>query len=82
MIYFKQTILNQIKAASSEGEVEDVINDSVQRLKVKKVNGHIIQRFIVSMDMTLNRSRAERISAKALQNIDIAIVLFMKLQKT
>lgn len=52
MIYFRQTIINQIKSASGEGEVNNIVNDSIRRLQIKKLNGHIIERFITSMAMT------------------------------
>jgi len=81
MIYYRQTILNQIKSASNEKEVEEAISQSIQRLKVKNVNSHIIQRFILNMGMTLHRERTEPVSLEALQNMDLAIGLFQKLHK-
>jgi len=81
MIYFRQTIISQIKLASSEREIEQVINDSLHRLKIKNVNGHIIQRFISSMGLALHRERIGRLSAKTLANMSFAIDLFKKLQK-
>ncbi|MBA4056776.1 MAG: hypothetical protein C0490_18830 [Marivirga sp.] len=81
MIYFRQTIINQIKSASNEKEVEKAINESLQRLRIKDVNGHIIQRFILGMGKALHHETTEKPSAKTLENINIAIDLFKKLHK-
>jgi hypothetical protein len=81
MIYFRQTVLNQIKSASNEAEIEDVISDSIQRLKIKNVHGHIIQRFVMGMEQALDRERNEGLSAKTLKNMDRATDLFRKLLK-
>lgn len=80
-MYFRQTILNQIKSASDEKEVTELINDSIQRLKIKNVNGHIIQRYILCMGLSLDRERTETLSTNALKNMDLAIDIFRKLQK-
>ena len=77
MMYFKQTVLNQIKSASSETDLEGVVSSSIQRLKIKNVNGHIIQRFILGMEQALHRERTEQLSIKVLKNMDLAIVLFL-----
>jgi hypothetical protein len=81
MIHFRQTVLNQIKSASNEAELEDVISDSIQRLKIKNVHGHIIQRFVLGMEQALDRERNEGLSAKTLKNMDRATDLFRKLLK-
>ena len=81
MLHFRQTVLSQIKSASDEKEIENVIDHSIHRLKSKNINGHIIQRFILAMDKTLYQAKLEDTSKKVEQNIDIAIGLFQKLQK-
>ena len=81
MIYFRQTVLNQIKSASNEAELQDIVNDSIQRLKIKNVHGHIIQRFILGMERALDRERTELLSAKAMKNMDHAADLFRRLLK-
>lgn len=81
MIHFRQTVLNQIKSASNEAELEDVISDSIQRLKIKNVHGHIIQRFVLGMEQALDRERNEELSVKTLKNMDRATDLFRKLLK-
>ena len=81
MIYFRQTVLNQIKSASNEAELQDIVSDSIQRLKIKNVNGHIIQRFILGMERALDRERTEQLSAKAMKNMVHASDLFKRLLK-
>ncbi|MBL0739574.1 hypothetical protein [Chryseolinea lacunae] len=81
MLHFRQTILNQIKLASDENEIENVIDRSIQRLKSRNINGHIIQRFIIVMSKTLYQAKMEGMSEKAGQNMDIAIGMFQKLQR-
>ena len=81
MMYFRQTVLHQIKSASDEKEVASVVDHSIERLKHKKVNGHLIQRFIVAMDKVLCEARLENASEKTGRNMDIAIALFKKLQR-
>ena len=81
MIHFKLTVLNQIKSASNEAELEDAINDSIHRLKINNVHGHIIQRFLLGMGQALDRERSEQLSAKALTNMDRASDLFRRLLK-
>lgn len=81
MQYFKKTILGRIKSAGDHGEVEDVINSSVERLKFKSVNGHIIQRYIAGMKTTLHHEKTVQQSSKVLKNMDFAIRFLTKLHK-
>lgn len=81
MLHFRQTILSQIKSASDEKEIERVIDNSIQRLKSRNINGHIIQRFVLAMDRTLDQAKSEGLSEKAMHNMDIAIDLFKKLRR-
>lgn len=81
MVYFKQTVLGRIKMAASEEELVGVIHQSIDRLKGSNVHGHIIQRFVVSMSMTLDKARVDATSRKEEQNMNLAIGLFRKLQK-
>lgn len=81
MLHFRQTILSQIKSASDEKEIEMVIDNSIQRLKSRNINGHIIQRFVLAMDRTLDQAKSEVLSEKAMHNMDIAIDLFKKLRR-
>ena len=81
MLHFRQTILSQIKSASDEKEIEMVIDNSIQRLKSRNINGHIIQRFVLAMDRTLDQAKLEGLSEKAMHNMDIAIDLFKKLRR-
>lgn len=82
MLYFKQTILSQIKSAEDETEVEDVVNSSIERLKFKNVNGHIIQRYIAGMKTTLQHEKSSHQPMKAVKNMDFAIQVFTKLYKS
>ena len=81
MIHFRQTVLRQIRSANDEKEVESVIEHSIQRLKSRNVNGHIIQRFILAMDKTLIDAKLEAASGQAEQNMHVAIGLFRRLQR-
>jgi hypothetical protein len=81
MLYFKQTILSQIKSAVDETEVEDVITSSIERLKFKSINGHIIQRYIAGMRTTLHQEKLLQQSFKEIRNMDFAIHVFTKLHK-
>lgn len=82
MISFRLSIINQIKAASSEAEVAKIIEGSLQRLKTKKVHGHLIQRFIERVDLALNRERIEQHSTKTTQNMTSAIDIIRRMQKS
>lgn len=79
MVYFVQITLRRITSASDEEEIKNVVDHSIQRLKSKNVNGHIIQRFVLSMDKILSQAKIEGTSEKAEQNMEIAIGLFRKL---
>lgn len=81
MTHFKQIVLWQIQSASDEKEIGLVVDLSIERLKSKNVNGHIIQRFILSMDKVLCQAKVQDTSEKSGQNMDIAIGLFRKLQR-
>jgi len=81
MISFRQIVLAQIKSASNEKEIEAVIGQSIQRLKIKNVNGHIIQRFVLNMGSSLQQAKAEPASEKTMHNMSLAIDLFKTLQK-
>lgn len=82
MMRFRQTVVGQIKTAADKHEIEHVILNSVQRLKDKNVNGHIIQRYILAMDYTLDQEKMADASEKTWKNLDIAIALFRKLQRS
>lgn len=81
MMYFRQSTLLQIKAAPDEAELERIIIASIERLKHKNVNEHIIQRFISGMGADLHREKMEELSAKRLSNINMAIDHFRSLQR-
>lgn len=81
MISFRQSVINQIKGASNQAEVARIIEDSLQRLKIKKINGHIIQRFILGMGLSLHRETTGTLSTKTTENVKVAIDLFKKLHK-
>lgn len=81
MTHFKQTVLWQIQSASDEQEVEHVVDLSIQKLRSQNVNGHIIQRFILSMDKVLRDAKLQDPAKKKGQNMNIAIALFRKLQR-
>lgn len=81
MISFRQIVITRIKAAEGEKEIEEVIDSSIQSLKIKNVNGHIIQRFIMSMESSLLLARTEQVSEKGIHNMNFAITLFRGLQK-
>lgn len=81
MLHFRQTVLGQIKSASDEKEIESAINHSIQRLKSKNLNGHIIQRYILAMDKILYQAKLEDTSEKAEQNMEVAVGMFRKLQR-
>lgn len=82
MLFFRQSILLQIKAASDEVELERIIITSIERLKDKNVNAHIIQRFISGIGADLHREKTKELSARRLLNIDTAINHFRKLQRS
>ena len=82
MISFRLSTINQIKAASNEAEVAKIIEDSLRRLKMKKVHGHLIQRFIESMDLALSRERIEQHAARTMQNVTSAIDILRRMQKS
>ena len=79
MIYFKHIVLKQIKSATDENELKNVIRDSIQRLKTKNINGHLIHRFILSMNYTLHRESAKNATSKVQQNMELAIEHFKKI---
>jgi hypothetical protein len=81
MTHFKQTVLWQIQSASDEKEIQQVVDLSIQRLRSQNVNGHIIQRFILSMGKVLRQAKVQDPSEKTGQNVNIAISLFQKLQR-
>ncbi len=81
MISFRQSVINQIKGASNQAEVARIIEDSLQRLRIKKINGHIIQRFILGMGLSLNRETTGTLSTKTTENVKVAIDLLRKLHK-
>jgi hypothetical protein len=81
MIYFRQTVLDKIKSASNEKEIESLIEHSIQRLKSKNVNGHLIQRYIHAMGTTLYNAKLEHSSKNTQLNLDVAIILFRKLHR-
>jgi hypothetical protein len=81
MMSFRQIIINQIKCASNRAEVARIIEDSVQRLKIKKIHGHIIQRFILGMELSLHRETTGPLSPKTTENLKVALDLFKKLHQ-
>ena len=82
MTYFKHIVLRQIKSAKDDNEVQSVIELSMQRLKSRNINGHLIQRFIVAMDKTLDEAKREDPSERELRNVDTTIRFFRKLHRS
>jgi len=81
MMFFSQIVLTQIKSASDERELETVIGQSIQKLKIKNVNGHMIQRFVLNMGSSLQQAKEEQESEKVKSNMNFAIDIFKKLSK-
>jgi hypothetical protein len=81
MLYFRQVLFNKIKAASTEKEIETFIDESIQRLKIKNLNGHLIQRFILVMSQTLSQAKLQYASGDQEKNINFALAIFRKLHK-
>ena len=82
MMYFRQTVMSQITSASSEDEINDVVNDSIIRLQLKNVNGYLIERYITSMSMTLAKSRQEAPGDHTKHKVEFALTLFRELQRS
>jgi hypothetical protein len=81
MLHFRQIVLSQIMGASNQKEIEIVIDESIQRLRTKNLNGHLIQRFILSMRLALNQSKTQGASFVQEKNMDFALAIFHKLHK-
>lgn len=80
MVSFRQIVINQIKGASNQAEVAGIIEDSLQRLKIKKIHGHLIQRFIISMDIALSREGIEHHTTQSMQNVGTALDIIKRIQ--
>ena len=80
MTFYRQTILDRIKSSSDETEVENVVHESIQQLRVQNVNGHSIQRFISDITMNLLRERNGLSSDIDPTRLDSAIKFFRKLR--
>jgi hypothetical protein len=82
MLYFRQVLLNHIKVAANEKEIETVIDESIRRLKTKNMNGHLIQRFILAMGQAISQAKMQD-AASGVQgkNMDFALAVFRRLHK-
>ena len=81
MLYFRQVLLNHIKVAANEKEIEIVIDESIRRLKTKNMNGHLIQRFILAMSQAINQAKTQDASGVQEKNMDFALAIFRRLHK-
>ncbi|HTJ50051.1 MAG TPA: hypothetical protein VL443_11390 [Cyclobacteriaceae bacterium] len=76
MLYLILITVEQIKSVLDECNVENVILESIGKMKIKNVNDHVIERFIDGMGLILKRERKQEISIKSLRNIDVALAFF------
>lgn len=82
MTHFMQTTLNEIKVAAGNLEVEKVIHDSLDRLQSKNVNGHLIKSYRTRMAVALLNLRGESLSSSSKENINMALEIFRRLNRS
>jgi hypothetical protein len=82
MVNISYEIINQIKEASDDSHVKIIIENSFQKLNVKKINGFSARRrFMMNMVMALRYVKAEGLHPKASQNVSTAIEIIEQLRK-
>ena len=83
MVDFSYEIINQIKEANDDSHVKILIENSIQKLPLKNINGFSAKRrFMMNMILALAYvKRAEGLSTKALKNVGDAIELLERLRK-
>lgn len=82
MVDFSNEIINQIKEADDDTHVKILIENSIQKIHVKNINGFSAKRrLMMNMIMALRYIKAEGLSAKALENVSNTIVALEQQRK-
>lgn len=77
----KQLTLDQIRLASSEREVESVINEAFTKLQRKKFNTHAVKDYQLNMTLSLLNLNRQHLTNKSNYNVNKAIEIFRKLNR-
>lgn len=82
MVNFTNEIINQIKEATDDSYIIIIIENSLQKLDVKNINGISAKRmFMMNMVMALQYVKVEGLHPKALENVRNAIEVIERLRK-
>ncbi len=82
MVEYSHTIIMQIKAATDEKALEDIISASIRDLQSKRRNGSTAKRgFILNLVMTLRCVKAEEVSLHEVNNVNKAIEILENKRK-
>jgi hypothetical protein len=80
MVAFCTEIVDEIKRAESEKDLIDVITNSMTKLRRVR-NSFNEAGFMMNMIVTLRTVQPEHVSARALNNVKLAIAIFRQFQK-
>jgi hypothetical protein len=82
MVNISYEIINQIKEATDDSHVKIIIENSFEKLKVKKFYGFSARRkFMMNLVMALRYVKAEGLPAKASRNVSTALEIIEQLRK-
>ena len=82
MVDFSYEIINQIKIACDDQQVQKIIDVSLHQLHRKKINSfRAKRRYLMNMVMALKYTKAEGLPQKEMKNVIVAIEIFENLRK-
>jgi hypothetical protein len=78
---YRTKLINKILLANSQEEVKRFIDTAIKALEQKKVNGHIIERFVDKMISDLDLFNPMNKGAQVWSNIKMAGILFNRIKQ-
>ena len=82
MVNLKELTLGQIRLANNDIEVESVINGAFTKLQRKKVHGHLVRNYAVTMTLSLLTLKRAPLTHKDKYNVNTALEIFRKLNRS
>jgi hypothetical protein len=78
----KQLTIDQIRIAVTEKEIETVIENTLEKVKRKNVNGHIVRNYMSTMTTLLLNLKREPLDYTVKDNVNKAIEIYRKLNRS
>jgi len=79
MVSFSDGVINEIKRASAETELRNIVENSFSRLREKQIFNE--SGYIMNMIVSLRSINTEGLSPEIIRNVNVGIVLFREYRR-